>query len=442
MQLRRIAVAIAAVAILGAGVACSDKDDAGVTPAAMDAPSATPTPGRSPAATPTRGPSPTPSPGLDDVRAELEAHVLDTIPGDARADEGSFDGILSVVALPIYSGAYGQFTSPWLVVTVGRPKFDPFYPHFAAVYQDQDGAWAKLDRLSLDDAEFIAPESVQPVDLEPSLDWATIDAGVGAHGGYFALLSWDGSRLRLEVSNFSGSPDAGYVGDDLDGDGDLEVFLDTSNYDVFCYACGVVDWHTDIYRWDGRRLERVELKLVALSSPATAEERANNRAVTFANGHRWKEAYREVRAARLLDASDETIRWNAFFIRENARQRIDGARDATYPFLQHVFAGDWDAAVDELRDVPLAQLFAADSPVIAGTVVEGWEDVLVSEVLRITSVARFAGPEVAALEFLHGWALQMETPGSDGARAALQRAADLAPGDGFYAAVAALVEGG
>lgn len=437
MPLRRLALSIAVAATVAAGAACSDKGDAEPTP---DAPTATATATavrRSPTPTPTRRPSPTPSPATDDVRAELEAHVLGTVPDHARGGDGAFDGIQGVVAMPIYAGAYGQFTSPWLVVTVGRPKFDPFYPHFAAVYQDQDGAWVELDRLTLDDAEFISPESIEPVDLEPSLDWVTIDAGVGAHGGYFALLSWDGSRLRLEVANFSDSPFAGYVGEDLDGDGALEVFLDASNYYVFCYACGVVDWHTDIYRWDGRRLERVELEQVPLSSPATPRELANNRAVTLAGAYRWKEAYDEVRAARLLDADDETIRWNAIAIRENAEQRLGYTAEAIYPFLQYVFAGDWDGAVGELRGTAPDQLFSLNAPVIAGTVAEGWEDVLFAEVLRVTTVARFAGPEVAALEFLHGWALEMQSPGSGEARAALQRAAELAPGDGFYAAAAA-----
>lgn len=437
MLLRPIALGLVALAVLG----CAGREEPEPAPAGTASPTATPSPSPSPTATPTRRPSPSPPAGADEVRTELEAHVLERIPAEARAGEGDFDGIDGVVAIPIYSGAYGQFTSPWLVVTVGRPKFEPFYPHFAAVYQDQDGEWVELDRLTLDEAEFIAPESVQPVDLEPSLDWVTIEAGVGAHGGYFALLSWDGSRLRLELSHFSDGPRAGYVGEDLDGDGAREVFLDASNYYVFCYACGVVDWRTDIYRWDGRRLERVDLEFVPLSAPATADEQANNRAVTMARGYRWKEALREVRSARLLAADDETIRWNAIVIVENAQQRLGYTSEATYPFLQFVFAGDWDGAVRLLRDVPLAQLFSSSSPIIAGTVAEGWEDALVSEILRVTSAARFAGADVAALEFLRGWALEMQTPGSAEAREAFLRAAALAPNDAFYSDVAERVTG-
>ena len=372
--------------------------------------------------------------------AALEALVLAQIPESAlRVDDDGFFGFDGVKVFPLDEILYEAEGTPWGVVTIGSPGDDPFVPHFVAVYQSRGQEWEFVDRIELPDALQIFENSVSVVDLEPTRYWIEVHSTVGVHGGYYEILSYDGASLRSEVSGFSAQPGAGQA-HDVDGDGILEVLLNANDPYIFCYACGVIDFHTDIYRWEGGRMSLVQLEIVGYDDDTPADDSvlANNAAVELAVAYRWTEAAAIV-DAHDLKFEDGTIRWNAYYISFNAESDRSFIEESAFPFLQYVFVGDFEGAYAVLQRNPPTQTFVSEPAFFAGTPAEGFGDIVASEVLEVTERARFSEPERASIVALHAWALFLLDPSDGHSLEQLQDALALAPADPYLAAALELL---
>jgi len=373
--------------------------------------------------------------------AELISMIAAGLPPTPTPDASgfSFGGIAEVGVLPLTVSSGSQ--PLWAVFSIGMRSFtDPPQNHFVAIYTRNDAGWQELTRLELgesSDPEAFGPDyifegSVSQMNVEPSRIWLQLEGGVGAHGGAYHLLSFDGQTLKLEVANFNPSPGGNRL-EDLNGDGLLEVVLDATDPYVFCYACGVRLANFTVLRWDGSQM--VEVPLTPLPESASADLRdLNNRAVELAQAGLWKDALATIEQAQELDAQDETVVWNAALIRltGEARRPPYDYESIGYPLLDRIFYGDYAAALDVMGDYSVEELFSQPSPLVVGTIAEGWEDALVQYIQDSATQALQVQPDLAAAWFLRGWATRLGSPGSSEALADIERAAELDPNEPLF----------
>jgi hypothetical protein len=279
------------------------------------------------------------------------------------------------------------------------------------------------------------------VNVEPSLIWLQIEGGAGAHSGTYHLLTFDDQVLKVEVANFTPSPGGNRV-EDLDGDGVLEVLLDATDPYVFCYACGVRLVNFVVLRWDGSQMVEVPFTPLPESAPADLRD-LNNRAVELAQAGLWKGALSTIEQALALDAQDETVAWNAALIRLTAEARRPpyDYESRGYPLLDRIFYGDYAAALDVVRDYSVEELFSQPSPLVTGTIAEGWEDALGQHIQDSATLALQVQPDLTAAWFLRGWATHLVNPGSPEALADIERAAELDPNEPLFTQSVAYLKG-
>lgn len=330
----------------------------------------------------------------------------------------------------------------WLAHTVGLRSFEPLQRHVVAIYGYRSGKWQEEARLAFAEGgdlqtppapDYVGEGGVRQVFVEPEAVWIVVDGGVGAHGGTFHLLQYDGESLSVALGHGNGFPGVGQV-EDLNGDGRQEVILNTSDAYVFCYACGVRLINYEMWRWDGSALAPVSLTPLPETDPAAE---LNNRAIALAQADLWKEARALIAQVTEAPPNDTTVAWNAALVRLTANGRE--AAIAPYPLLGHVFYGDYTAAVNIMRTYEPSRLFSQETPLVAGTPAEGWVDALASRLqtfseraLAAPDLAQQAAAQRAAVYFLRGWAAYLADPGSRDALAYVERAAELAPNDPLY----------
>jgi hypothetical protein len=382
--------------------------------------------------------------------AELKSMVEATLPPIPTPDTSGFSlgGIAEVGVLPLTVSSGSQ--PLWAVFSIGMRGFgDPLQNHFIAIYTRSDAGWQELTRLELgesSDPEAFGPDyvfegSVSQMNVEPSRLWLQIEGGVGAHGGAYHLLSFDGQTLGVEVAHFTPSPGGNRL-EDLNGDGVLEVVLDATDPYVFCYACAVRLANFTVLRWDGSQM--VEAPLTPLSESAPADLRdLNNRAVELAQAGLWKDALATIEQVQGLDAQDETVVWNAALIRltGEARRPPYDYESIGYPLLDRISYGDYAAALDVVGDYGVEELFSQPSPLVVGTVAEGWEDALAQHIQGSTTQALQVQPDLAAAWFLRGWATHLVNPGSPEALSDIERAAELDPSEPLFTQSVAYLKG-
>jgi tetratricopeptide (TPR) repeat protein len=369
--------------------------------------------------------------------AELEALMATSlgITGTPTATMG-IEGVRAfTLTNPIDDGRY------WAAYTYGLRNFDPLQSHVVTVYTRQAGRWQELARAVLDELanpeagtsapDYVGDGSVTQAAIEPAHLWLQVQGGVGAHGGVYTLFSFDGAALQLQTAGASASPGANRLAD-LNGDGVLEVLLDATDYYVFCYACGVRRVDYTVMRWDGTQM--IALELTPLAESAPAELRAlNDQLLQLAQAGLWKDVLATLDATEPLPRDDETLIWNVAYLRLIGTERQAEAQESTaYPILTHIFYGDFDAAVDILRDAGADAIFIPASPLTQGTVAEGWETVLADWVINAVDPALALQPELAAAYFLRGWATYLKTGSEPAALTDVQRAAELAPDEILY----------
>jgi len=418
-----------------------DAGTAVVPPAPSEEPTVTlaPSPTDVPA-TATLAPSPTAIeaslPPTTELQALLEAGLAPTPTPEADVPAPAEPMEIAVLPLEV---APGQ-APLWAAHTAGMGYLYPDQDHFVAVFGHDEGGWQELGRVVLTScAEYVGKGSLTQVQVEPSQVWLELQSGAGAHSGCYDLFRFDGEALHLAASGFNSSPGAGWTAD-LNGDQNLEVILDqTENY-VFCYACSVRLPQYQVLTWDGGDLAEVQLSSLPSSAPEDVRE-ANDRAVELAWAQLWKDAQEVMAGAVSLASEDgdlaETVAWNAALIDLHAEARAEQARQDIFPILEQAFYGDYAAAVEPMRDYEPAEIWLVRSPLITGTVAEGWELALGDWLSWTTNLALDAVPDLAPAYFLRGWAAFLHDPAASAALDDVRRAEELEPDDELYAASAA-----
>ncbi len=366
--------------------------------------------------------------------AQLQATAIAGVDPTSTPDANGlspFAGIDGISVLRLHGVPInGEY---WLAYSTGSRRLDNLVQqHFVIAFKHENNTWEEVSRIALDNPDYMSASSIMQADIEPSHAWLTVDSGIGAHGGCFDLISFDGKRLSNEVSGCSSGPGAGTV-EDLDGDGKGEVVLNASDNYVFCYACGVRKINFSVLRWDGKELASVQAQDLPEDTP-TELKTLNNRAVELFTHELMKDALTEIEQAAALDSTNNTVKWNRVLIKLHADARREHVRESNYPLLTNIFYGDYPAAVNVLRPFPIDQVMSRSdqSPLIKGTPAEGNADSLVSYITSTTTLALEAEPDLAPAYFLQGWAYYLSGNHDAEALADLQKAASLNPSDTLF----------
>lgn len=394
---------------------------------------ADPTP-RDPAGVPTPTTNPQEAPTVT-IIAQLQATVMAGVRPTTTPDSTGmtpFGGIDHVSVIHLNSNTLtGDY---WLAYSTGSRMFDnPPQQHFVVVYEHNKDSWRKVSRVDLMNPDYLAEGSVIQVNIEPTHYWIAVESGVGAHGGCFDLLSFDGKNLKDEESNCASDPAAGSV-QDLDGDGVGEVVLNTSDDYVFCYACGIRVMSYKVMRWNGTALAEIKAEKLTTSSVVSLKQ-ANDRAVELFNHSLMKDAHTAIEKAYTLDPTNETVKWNRALINLHADARRHVALDSQYPLLANMFYGDYDAALNVLRPHTVDEILSGPktSPLIVGTVAEGYEDALTAYITSTATLALGADPNLAGAYYLRGWALHLAGGHDSEVIADIEKSVTLSPTDKFFA---------
>ncbi|HFB52604.1 MAG TPA: hypothetical protein ENJ48_02810 [Anaerolineae bacterium] len=389
-----------------------------------------PTPTPVPTATPIPpSPTPTPTPVPPDT-AELSAQLMAALyPAGVPAAGDTSASVQGVEVVPLKVAAGSQ--PLWAAFSVGRNGYLPEEPkHFVAIFSHNSDGWQQLASLELTDPDYLGDRSFQQVFVEPEHIWLQMEGGAGAHSGIFDLIMFDGQSLSLKLSGFSAGARAGQTVD-LDGDGVLEVVLDATDYYVFCYACNVRLPMFQVYRWNGSELIAVELTALGEDAPANLRD-ANNRMVALAQAWLWKDALSAMDAVQAIGSDDETVAWNVRLVKLNTDSLTEEIGVSSYPLLAYIFFGDYDGALDMMRQYPAEKLFSAQSPLVADTPAEGWESTLRDWIFQATDLALSEEPNLAAAHFLRGWAAFISDGETDEVRAEIAQVVSLAPDEPLF----------
>jgi len=373
-----------------------------------------------------------------------------SLPPTPTPDASGFSpgGISEVNVLPL---TVTEGSQPlWAVSSFGFRNFETEQYHFVAIYTYDDAAWQELARLELAESPesfdvgpgYLSENSVTQVFIEPSRIWLQVEGGFGAHGGTYHLLSFDGKTLQVEVANLSPSPGAGSLAD-LNDDGTLEVMLNTTDPYVFCYACSVRKVAFQVLTWDSpnQRMFELSIQPMLMGQQGHPARKPTNRAVELAEAGLWKDALAKIIeakevAAQAAEPTDSwTLEWDYVLIKLHADAMAEEVTQSPYPLLSNIFYGDYAAALDLMRPYTAEQIFSPESPLIVGTVAEGWEETLSDWIVGSTNLALEAQPDLAAAYFLRGWATYLVKPDSPEAQADIERAAELAPEEPLFTQV-------
>jgi hypothetical protein len=332
----------------------------------------------------------------------------------------------------------------YLAYTIGMRGFNPVpQSHALAVYRFESG-WHEMARYTYTDGDLSAPPSPDflnegaavQIFVEPAADWFTVDGGIGAHGGTFQALRFDGASLQSHAAGGNASPGAGFAAD-LNGDGWHEVIIDAADYYVFAYAAGVRLVDYVIYYWNGSQMVQVILAPLPAGSAGAG---ATNQALQFAAADLWYEAQVAASQALAADPGSATAVWNKAYIDLviSGRQPSGGC-----PVLENVFLGNYAAAEMVLQATGLdpADLFGPAGVMAACVVGQGYEETLTGHIVDFASRALTVLPDYPSAYFLRGWAAYLSNPADPAAVSDVQQAANLDPANGLYAAALAYLTG-
>ena len=185
-------------------------------------------------------------------------------------------------------------------------------------------------------------------------------------------------------------------------------------------------------------MRSVELESISPGEPDHPAVQMANRAIELTRAGLWVDARTEIGLAQALAAESgvpddpAALEWSAALIELHAGALADEAAQSPYPLLGHLFYGDYGAALDLMRAYEPADLLRIDSPLIAGTVAEGWEQKLIDLIIEHSTAALAVAPERAEAYWLRGWAGYLRDPDDALAQADLVRAALLDPEEPLF----------
>jgi hypothetical protein len=212
-------------------------------------------------------------------------------------------------------------------------------PHPLIIYQKQGTKFIKIAQYDYTNSENISDLELLP-NLYPNYTLFTVYGGVGAHSSFGTVFSFDGKTLKAEIEMPADEGGSAVTINDVNGDGVQDVIVDATDYEVFCYACGVRNYSETFYRWDGTKF--VEQTLTK-SSDATIQK-----AIDYAKAQRWSMVTKLL--PTIVPATTKADKWNVALLTHWSTIRIPQKDDA-FPFLSAVYYGDYDAAVNMLQVV-------------------------------------------------------------------------------------------
>ena len=455
------AIVLLSLAGVVASLGCGSEERAQVPPAtaaseatATASPEATPTATAAPTEAPQEAPAPgtataTPTPPPPDKdEAVLAAELAEVALAPVREEFGESADALTAHAFPLGTGDAGR--ALWAVVTNGP---QPFYVddegdavnffHFVALYRrNADATWSEtLYQVTLETAPQRTEVDVHdtgPRRARGPAPLIAIRGGTGAHSGTLDVVVVEGELLRIEVSHVSARPGAGEIAD-LDGDGVVEIVLNSSNPYVFCYACSVEERGELVYRWDG-----VEYAPVPLEAPAGLEgelAEAAERVVRLAGANLWRDAALLATETAQQAPDHEGLRLLSIVINRNASLRLGYAGSPGQPLLTNVFAGEYGAALALMAALPPEEAFALDGPLISGTAAETDLESMVAYLLFYADEALKVRNDDPAIHAVRALGQVLASPDDLArARSSIVRALRLAPDDAFLQAAQAFLE--
>jgi hypothetical protein len=178
----------------------------------------------------------------------------------------------------------------------------------------------------------------------------------------------------------------------------------------------------------------VEVESLSPGGQSSRALQAAPRAVELTHAGLWKDAWAAIALARAIAVESDVpaLQWNDALIELHAKAMAEEVTQSRYPLLSNVFYGDYDAALELMRPYRGEHLFGRDSPLVAGTVAEGWEQELAEYIIEHSTAALSVEPRLAGAYFLRGWAGYLGDPGDPQVQADLARAAALDPQDPLF----------
>ena len=225
------------------------------------------------------------------------------------------------------------------------------------------------------------------------------------------------------------------------------LVLKRFEYYIFCYACEVYYPFYEVYTWQNEDLILLAISNLTAGYQGSPFAELNRKAVAFAQADLWAEALRAINdAVAQAGATDPpttagSLRWNQRLIRMIHDAHRGAIEISAYPLINEVFYGDYARAVGYMRAYQAADLFRTDSPLIVGTVAEGWTENLGEYLVNSAGRALAVVPDRAEIYFVRAWGKFLVNPDDPTIGADLERAARLQPDDRFFAAAFAWWQG-
>lgn len=354
---------------------------------------------------------------VETLRAEYDE--LETIPAIFMApitntlDDGELWLVVPKVGEGSYVSIYGYENNQWNEIS--RFSNNEFFPGFLI----GDGFWEFTQF-------FINQEKI----------WLYFNGISGAHGTFFALLTFDGENIGIQFVGGSGGIGPPYGIYDIDNDGVFEVVFDETNYYVICYPCSVREANFKVYSWDGYKFDKIELAQIE-DELLSEGELLNNEAVVYAQANLWKKSLGIIENAKTLEPLNNVVSQNYKIIRIYAEEREIYADFGIHKLLDFLFYGDYESILEFFAQYEMEEIFQQESPILIYVSDSGqelrtsieevklWIDLYTNKTITLL-------PEFDVAYFLRGWAALVENPNSLEGLRDIEKASELNPSEKFY----------
>ena len=319
-------------------------------------------------------------------------------------------------------------TAIWAAHTEG-PLAGRMAAHEVRLYLLQAGEWRELARVTLEHVVEIAPDSLTAVAVNDVGYWLEIRGNVPPQGECYSLLHYDFSTLASSVQHCHSTFATDGV-TDRNGDGRADLRLNVTDDSVLCDGCGVTRPAFEYLSWhEAGFWEPVDIETISTADwPQLAP--TNNQMAELAAAGLWQEAANYIGS---LTRDNPVVTWNSIIVAEHANALSTASATSRFPLLSHLFAGDYDAAIAELRPYPPELLFADRPEIIIGTPAEPHLNHMAVTIIETTNLALTYNHENAAAQFLRGWGLFLLSQADPDAVLAIEKADALAPTDPLFA---------
>jgi hypothetical protein len=250
------------------------------------------------------------------------------------------------------------------------------------------------------------------------------------------LITFDLEKLISRFSAGSSRPAFTWI-ENLPADSIPDLLVDNSDPYVFFYASGVSKPDIRIYRWDSLDLQMIRMQLQDLLPQADESLREEvARAVELAEAGLWLQASHLIEdlspaPGELGERDLWLLQWNAAIIAQNLSS-AEGSVEAGYPLLSNLFYGNYQASIGIMNQYSPEQIFSDSCSLIEGSVAEGWENELSTQILDCTGSALAVEPEMAAALFMRAWGTYLSDPASPEILVDVGNAALLEPDEQLY----------